>query len=86
MEIVICAAVKTTNGKIIRGHRHSDCFSSIYDRKLKPEKSCLAEGFITSKNRFVTRAVGRKLQDKAGIKSADKEGYRDNILFSEDLY
>ena len=86
MEIVICAAVKTIHGKIIRGHRHSDCLHAIRDRKLKPGTSYNAQGFITSRDRFVDRSTGRKLQDKAGIKSADKEGYHGDTLFSEDLY
>ena len=85
-EIIICSAVKTTNGKIIRGHRHSDCISAMYDRKLRPDISYNAQGFITSKNRFVDRVEGRELQDEAGIKSADEEGYKGDTLFSEDLY
>lgn len=88
MEIVICAAIKTKDGKIIRGHRHADCFHTAVDREgLKREDVINADqGFITSKNRYVTREEGRILQDKAGIKSADPEGYRGNTLFSEDLY
>lgn len=85
-EIVICAAVKTSTGKAIRGHRHSDCIRSIKERGLKPMHSIYGQGFITSKNRYVTREVGRRLQDAAGIPSADPEGYRGNTLFSEDLY
>ena len=46
----------------------------------------MEQGFITSKNRYVSREEGRKLQDEAGIKSIDKDGYRYNTLFSEDLY
>lgn len=86
METIICAAVKTAHGKIIRGHRHSDCFSAIHDRKLKPDKNYEAEGFITSKNIFVDRREGRKLQDEAGIISVAKDGYCGNVLYSEDLY
>ena len=85
-EIVICAAVKTKEKKGYRGHRHGDCFKAILDRGLKPSKTASGQGFITSRNRYVTREVGRKLQDAAGIKSADPEGYRGTTLFSEDLY
>lgn len=85
-EIVICAAVKTTKGRVIRGHRHGDCIKAIMARGLKPSTSPNAQGFITSKNRYVTREQGRKLQDAAGIKSADPEGYRGTTLYSEDLY
>lgn len=85
-EIVICAAVKTSEGKIFRGHRHGDCIRSIVDRGLKPGEKAEDQGFITSANRYVDRETGRKLQDAAGIKSADPEGYRGTTLFSEDLY
>ena len=86
METCICSAVIAENGKIIRGHGHSDCLSAILDRGLKPMKGEDAQGFITSFNRFVTREEGRKLQDLAGIKSVDCNGYRGNKLYSEDLY
>lgn len=85
-EIVICAAVKTTDGKVYRGHRHHDCIQAIRRRDLKPSTSPSAQGFITSKNRYVTREVGRKLQDAAGIPSASPEGYMGTTLYSEDLY
>lgn len=85
-EICICAAVKTECGQIIRGHRHADCFNYIFYGEMDRLKEKDAQGFITSRNRFVNRLEGRKLQDEAGIKSADKEGYQGNTLFSEDLY
>lgn len=85
-EIVICAAVKTTTGKIFRCHRHSDGIQAIKDRHFSFSDKPEDEGFITSKNRYVTRSEGRKLQDKAGIKSVCPDGYCSNTLFSEDLY
>lgn len=85
-EICICAAVKATDGTIIRGHRHGDCMHSIVRRGKKPAKDFNAQGFITSRNRFVDREEGFKLQIEAGIKSANPEGYRPGWLFSEDLY
>ena len=86
MEIVICSAVKTTNGIPIRGHRHGDCIRTIKQMGLKPSSSPNAQGFITSKNRFVMRQFARKLQEKAGIESMDPNGYTGDTLFSEDLY
>ena len=85
-EIVICAAVKTTDGIAVRGHRHGDCIRTIITMGKKVSKSIDSQGFITSRNRYVTREIGRKLQDKAKIKSVDPEGYRGTTLFSEDLY
>jgi hypothetical protein len=85
-EICICAAVKTDQGEVYRGHRHADCIKAILDRQKKIGRYAEAQGFITSLNRFVTREEGRILQNNAGIKSADQEGYKGNTLFSEDLY
>lgn len=88
-EIIICSAVKTPSGLIVRGHRHCDCYHnlSLREEYKDPKSICLCdEGFITSINRFVGREEGRKIQDKAGIKSVDKDGYRKGTLFSEDLY
>lgn len=90
-EIVICAAIKR-NGVIFRGHRHGHAMQAMYDEfsynhsRKQIFKMKEVQGFITSKNRFVSRKVGRKLQEAAGIKSADKGGYRYDTLFSEDLY
>jgi hypothetical protein len=86
-EICICAAVICTDGTIIRGHRHRDCFDGIIRRGKKILKDFDAQGFITSYNRYVTREKGYKLQKEAGIKSANLEGYnKAGLLFSEDLY
>ena len=85
-EIVICAAVKTNTGKIFRGHRHGDCIRAITDRRFEPGHNLEDQGFITSRNRYVTREEGRKIQDEAGIKSMNSEGYMPGTLFSEDLY
>lgn len=84
-EIVICAAVKTETGKIIRGHRHNNCLSLIRELHLSHVNSI--QGFITSKNRFVDRKKGYDLQIEAGIKSLNPNGYcKIGELFSEDLY
>ena len=86
-EIVICSAVKTTCGLIIRGHRHHDCLAAIHHRGLRAEEaSADSQGFITSENRYVNRKEGFKLQIAASIPSASPGGYRYPNLFSEDLY
>lgn len=83
-EIVICSAIKTKNGLIIRGHRHADAIMTA--NRMKLDLTEYQQGFITSNNRYVSREEGRILQDKAGIKSVDPEGYHGTTLFSEDLY
>lgn len=86
-EICICAAIKLNDGTIVRGHRHSDCFhAGVAEHLDKNELMIGDQGFITSRNRYVTREEGRKLQDAAGIPSASPDGYQKGTLFSEDLY
>ena len=85
-EIVICAAIKCSDGTILRCHRHGDGMLAAHERGLKLWDGIEQQGFITSQNRYVGREEGRKLQDAAGIPSFDKDGYRGTTLFSEDLY
>ena len=43
------------------------------------------QGFITSRNRFVDREEGLRLQLRAGVPAFGGDGYQDQ-LYSEDLY
>jgi hypothetical protein len=83
-EICICAAVKDKQGNIWRGQRHGDCMIAIINAEREIDNG--SQGFMTSRNRFVDRHEGFKLQKEAGIKSVAIGGYRGEILFSEDLY
>lgn len=92
-EVCICAAWKTKEGPILRGHRHDDCVQTAIKMSLTPRRGAESQGFITSANRFVDRYEAMALQKAAGIPSADliRKGYGDTalrgeILFSEDLY
>lgn len=95
-EKIICSAIKI-NGHIWRGHRHGHAMQAMRDElgwemtgkelhNFYIGEDKLEQGFITSKGKYVSREEGRKLQDEAGIKSVDKDGYRGATLFSEDLY
>lgn len=86
-EIVICAAIKTKDGVVIRGHRHADAiYTAMRMRYKETDLSYADQGFVTSRNRYVGRSEGREIQDAAGIPSASPEGYMRGTLFSEDLY
>jgi hypothetical protein len=86
-EICICAAVVASDGQIVRCERHADGFRALQDRSLELRKNDPdAQGFITSKGRYVGRKEGRELQDAAGIASVDPRGYMLDTLMSEDLY
>ena len=85
-ETCVCAAVKTECGKIIRGHRHHNCIHAITEMNLKMLRKSEGQGFMTTKNRFVTREEGAKLQNEAKIVSYMTGKPIERILFSEDLY
>jgi hypothetical protein len=97
IEIIICSAIKLPNGMIFRGHRHSDCIRTAHEfitwnGGIDPgehhwnNSMSRDQGFITSRNRYVSRSEAMKLQLDAGIPSVAKGGYRGDELFSEDLY
>jgi len=87
-EFIICAAVETECGRIIRGHRHGDCIRSILYRGLKVAKGASTnQGFITSQNRFIDRIEAMDIHMAAGGISV--QGFKlkkGSPLFSEDLY
>jgi hypothetical protein len=85
-EIVICAAVRAKDGTIIRGQGHADALRTLQGRPGYRDERPHGDdqGFITSRNRYVTRAEGLQLQLAAGIPSA-RDGYTWQ-LYSEDLY
>lgn len=98
-EIVICAAIRLPDGRVIRGHRHGDCIrtaEALVTWQHDPASGvngppwtasmCEDQGFISSRNRYVGREEGLALQLAAGIPSACPSGYRARLLFSEDLY
>lgn len=93
-EICICSAIEYS-GKVWRGHRHAHCIAAQNDelsytmtrKEMYEEGVTKNQGFMTSKNRFVDRKEGYKLQIEAGIESVAKDlKYLNNELYSEDLY
>lgn len=86
-EIVICAAIKLPDGRIIRGHRHGDCLRTA-GAMPGVDPRLAVQGFMTSRNRFVDRIEGLDIQLAAGIPSAALKYGRDygTELFSEDVY
>ena len=86
-EICICAAVIAEDGYIARGHRHHNCIAVLRAMGKVPQPNHESQGFITSKNRYVNRVEGCRLQKEAGIESNDKlHPYMGGELYSEDLY
>lgn len=89
-EIVICAAIRMSDGYIVRGHRHCDAIRTASQiPKYKDERPFGSDqGFVTSQNRYVDRLEGARIQKAAGIKSKMPEGqeYLHGELYSEDLY
>lgn len=89
-EIIICAAIRMRDGYIVRGHRHSDAIvTAAQIPRYKGEHPWGEnQGFVTSRNRYVDRLEGARIQKAAGIKSKMPEGqeYLHGELYSEDLY
>lgn len=84
-EVCICAAVELADGRVIRGHRHDDCIQTALKWKQAGQDvdaRAAVQGFVTSRGRFVDRAVAHDLQVAAGR----LERTPSRILFSEDLY
>lgn len=80
-EVCICAAVRS-GPQLVRCQRHFHGLMVLGEVAAK----CAEQGFITSRNRFVDREEGLRLQLAAGVASISDGGYRGNLLFSEDLY
>ena len=97
MDKILCAAL-LYNGNIVAGYRHSDCYQTIADilgvdtccddwaNKIPNLPGRKEQGFLTSKNRYVSRSEGFTiaLQNNQLILPY-REG-QEKILISEDLY
>lgn len=98
-EYILCAAVWfddginrkewSLNGKtgyVICGRRHHNCFASAYylDPERKYKKFEKEQGFITNKDRFVSRVEAAEIAFLAGQIYQRTE--HPMGLFSEDLY
>jgi hypothetical protein len=89
VEVCICSAIKFLKDGvevIIMGHRHCDCFRNVAARPDREKYKQVKQGFMTTKNRFVDRVEGLRLQKEAGIKSANHGAPYGSHLSSEDLY
>ena len=96
-ERIICAAILFDNGGkyphqpvninhgfVIAGMRHHDCLVTmaiLSDSKTSYLRYKQSQGFITTKNRFVSREIAAKIAKESGQTKIDV-----GTLFSEDLY
>jgi len=86
-EVCLCAAVRTADGRVFRGHRHDAALKAAFDAGCGSAALSLAQhqGFVTSRGRFVDRKEAAMVQRMAGIVSVLTGKFTD-LLFSEDLY
>lgn len=100
-EVCICAAIMW-RGRVWRGHRHGHAMEvmrqelgwNMTGKEIMRSHMFKNQGFVTSKNRYVGREEGLRLHKAAGIPSQAEQsekgkphaGYRNGLLFSEDLY
>ena len=87
--LIICAAIVTKCGKIFRGHRHHNAIRAATEShcKVHPCGEAWSQGFITSKNEYVSREEAMKIHRKSGQTPAENgRYYEETKLYSEDLY
>ena len=79
-ETVICAAVRASNGKVVRGHRHNDAIRALQAMEGYEAEQPYGDdqGFVTSSNRFVTRGEAYRLHFPDRTETDE--------LHSDDLY
>lgn len=87
-EIIICSAIKMADGTIIKGHRHHDCIRTAREIPRLKEMQLFEQGFINSRNEFVSREFARIIEETRRVNENDfkKPFQHDTLLFSEDLY
>lgn len=71
-------------GIVFCGHRHHNCLHTMSSitGKADYEMGKSIQGFLTNKNRFVTREEGAKIH----IANGGELSYSSKQLYSEDLY
>ncbi len=86
-ERVLCAAL-LHEGLVIAGYRHHNCCEVI--QKLAGEGAALpgreSQGFLTSYDRFVSRAEAYKIAREQGQLLIESGDSPEEILISENLY
>lgn len=81
---VVCAAVKTTDGTVHLGKRHSDCFALIGTIGGIRYHLGSVQGFVDNRWEFLTRSEAFKVAHRAKQIAGNLKGR--GILYSEDLY
>ena len=82
---IICSAILTKEGIIVRGHRHSHCIMTAKYMGITP-KGVKYQGFIDSNNEYRTREEAYVIHLNSGEEPAEGEYCQKGKLFSEDLY
>ena len=95
-EYILCSAIHNDDGKVhvhqprnvtsgfvVCGRRHHNCFTTLALIGIKPNKDQV-QGFLTSRDQFVTREEGSVIAKKSG--HIQKTQLKHDELISEDLY
>lgn len=84
-ERIVHAAVKAVGGFICIGKCHADCFFQGQSMGLEMQKKSSAQGFMTSKGRYVQRDEAAKIAKRSN--QLVKDGKRKvTYLLSEDIW
>jgi hypothetical protein len=78
--------VNIKDGIVVCGHRHGHCIHTMYalTGKRQGQTGAKIQGFLTSKNKFVTREEAAVIA--LGCGQITKLRYNQTRLFSEDIY
>ena len=84
-EKIVHAACKATNGMILLGRSHADCFYQGRCIGLSIQKRSTAQGCFTNKGRYVNRAEAAIIAKKAK-QIEPKRARKITHLLSEDIW
>lgn len=89
VEIIICAAVRASDGYVFRGQWHATAMYAPFGLQGMPAYEDERphgddQGFVTSLNRYVTREEAWDIAEKAGQLN-DRPNKKRGYLFSEDI-
>lgn len=96
-EVCVCAAIEMPDGAVFRGHRHDDCIRTAgkqrrsndleVARYTRGDIASARQGFMTTRNRFVSREEAARLMRAAEWHNPETGlFFVGDMLFSEDLY
>lgn len=80
------AAVKATNGMVLLGKCHADCFYQGQNIGMKMSSKSDDQGFFTNKGRYVNRKTAARIAKRAKQLDPKDKSRKVSYLLSEDIW